>query len=87
MVPVGNVCEHCGELRHTHSEGVKEVMFLAALLVCSALQAQSCAVVANLKNIWYTEAECQADAMNFALELVDKGFSVRPYCFKVGENT
>ena len=87
MVPVGNVCKHCGELRHPHSQGVKEVMFLAALLVCSTLQAQSCAVVANSNNIWYTEAECQADAMNFALELVDKGFSVRPYCFKVGENT
>jgi len=25
--------------------------------------------------------------MNLALELVDKGFAVRPYCFKVGENT
>lgn len=62
-------------------------MFLATLLVCSTIEAKSCAVVANSNNIWYTEAECQADAMNFALKLVDKGFSVRPYCFKVGENT
>ena len=62
-------------------------MFLAALLICSNAQAQSCMVVANINNIWYNEAECQADAVNFALELVDKGFSVRPYCFKVGENT
>ena len=62
-------------------------MFLAALLICSTLEAQSCVVVANSNNIWYSEAECQADVMNFALKLVDKGFSVRPYCFKVGENT
>jgi len=42
-------------------------------------------VVANTNNIWSREADCQADAMTLALELVDKGFAVRPYCFKVGE--
>ena len=84
---MGNVCQHCGELWYSHSKGVEKVMFLAALLICSTLEAQSCVVVANTNNIWYNEAECQADAMNFALELVDKGFAVRPYCFKVGENT
>ena len=26
MVPVGNVCKHCGELRHTHSERIEKVM-------------------------------------------------------------
>ena len=26
MVPVGNVCEHCGELWHTHSERVEGIM-------------------------------------------------------------
>ena len=26
MVSVGNVCKHCGELWHTHSQGVEEVM-------------------------------------------------------------
>ncbi len=62
-------------------------MFLAALLICSSAQAQSCMVVANTSNIWYREAECQSDTMNLALQLVDKGFAVRPYCFKVGENT
>lgn len=62
-------------------------MFLAALLICSTPQVQSCMVVANSKNIWYSKAECQADAMNLALGLVDKGFAVRPYCFKVGEST
>ena len=87
MVPVGHVCKHRGELWHPHSKGVEKVMFLAALLVCSTIEAKSCVVVANTNNIWYNEAECQADAMNFALELVDKGFAVRPYCFKVGENT
>ncbi len=61
-------------------------MFLAALLICSNAQAQSCMVVANSNSIWYSEAECQADAMTLALDLVDKGFAVRPYCFKVGEN-
>ena len=84
---MGDVCKHCGELWHSHSKRVEKVMFLATLLVCSTLEAKSCVVVANSNNIWYTEAECQADAMNFALKLVDKGFSVRPYCFKVGENT
>lgn len=44
-------------------------------------------VVANTNNIWYSEDECQADAMSLALDLVDKGFAVRPYCFKVGEST
>ena len=62
-------------------------MFLAAILICQTLNAKSCTVIANSNNIWYSEAECQADAMNFALELVGKGFAVRPYCFKVGENT
>lgn len=62
-------------------------MFLAALLLCSTLQAQSCVVVANTNNIWYSEADCQADAMSLAIDLVDKGFAVRPYCFKVGEST
>ena len=62
-------------------------MFLAAILICQTLNAKSCTVIANSNNVWYSEAECQADAMNFALELVDKGFAVRPYCFKVGENT
>ena len=62
-------------------------MFLAALLLCSTLEAQSCVVVANIENIWYSEADCQADAMGLALNLVDKGFAVRPYCFKVGEST
>lgn len=62
-------------------------MFLAALLLCSTLEAQSCVVVANIDNIWYSEADCQADAMSLALDLVDKGFAVRPYCFKVGDST
>ena len=62
-------------------------MFLAALLLCSTLEAHSCVVVANIDNIWYSEADCQADAMSLALDLVDKGFAVRPYCFKVGEST
>jgi len=62
-------------------------MFLAALLLCSTLEAQSCVVVANTNNIWYSEDECQADAMSLALDLVDRGFAVRPYCFKVGEST
>ena len=62
-------------------------MFLAALLLCSTLEAQSCVVVANTNNIWYSKDECQADAMSLALDLVDKGFAVRPYCFKVGEST
>lgn len=62
-------------------------MFLAALIICSSAHAQSCMVVANTKKLWYSETECQADTMNLALELVDKGFAVRPYCFKVGENT
>ena len=62
-------------------------MFLAALLLCSTLEAQSCVVVANIGNIWYSEADCQADAMSLALDLVDKGFAVRPYCFKVGDST
>ena len=44
-------------------------------------------VVANINKIWYGEAECQGDAMGLALDLVDKGFAVRPYCFKVGEST
>ena len=87
MVSVGNVCKHCGELWYPHSKGVKEVMFLAALLVCSTLQAQSCAVIANSNNIWYSEAECQADAMNFAMDMAGKGFLVKPYCFKVGDKT
>ncbi|MAO24657.1 MAG: hypothetical protein CMJ25_28245 [Phycisphaerae bacterium] len=62
-------------------------MFLAALLICSSAQAQSCMVVANTKKIWYSEAKCQADTMDLGLQLVDKGFAVRPYCFKVGEQT
>ena len=60
-------------------------MFLSALLICSTLEAQSCVVVANTNNIWSRETDCQVDAMTLALELVDKGFAVRPYCFKVGE--
>ena len=60
-------------------------MFLAALLICSTLEAQSCVVVANTKNIWSRETDCQVDAMTLALESVDKGFAVRPYCFKDGE--
>lgn len=60
-------------------------MFMAALLICSSLEAQSCVVVANTKNIWSNEADCQDDAMTLAIELVGKGFAVRPYCFKVGE--
>jgi hypothetical protein len=62
-------------------------MFLAVLLICSTPQVQSCRAVANAKKIWYSKAECQADTMNLALDLVDKGFAVRPYCFKVGEST
>jgi hypothetical protein len=42
-------------------------------------------VIANSNNLWYSEAECQADAMNFAMELAEKGFLVKPYCFKLGE--
>ena len=26
MVPMGNVCKHCGELWHTHGKGVEKVM-------------------------------------------------------------
>ena len=62
-------------------------MFLAALLICSSAMAQSCMVVANVNQLWYSEAECQEDAMGFALDLVDSGFAVRPYCFRIGENT
>jgi hypothetical protein len=78
---------NCRIVWNPYNEGVEEVMFLAALLICSTLEAQSCVVVANINKIWYGEAECQADAMGLALDLVDKGFAVRPYCFKVGENT
>jgi len=60
-------------------------MFLAVILICQTLNSKSCTVIANSNNLWYSEAECQADAMNFAMELAEKGFLVKPYCFRLGE--
>tara|TARA_R110000744_G_scaffold4403_1_gene15952 strand:+ start:149 stop:337 length:189 start_codon:yes stop_codon:yes gene_type:complete len=61
-------------------------MFLAVVLVCATLEANSCTVMANLANIWYTEEECKTDSITMASTILLNGYYAKPKCFKVGDN-
>ena len=61
-------------------------MFLAVVMMCSTLEVSSCTLMANLANIWYTEEECQNDAIKVAGTILLNGYYAKPKCFKVGDN-
>lgn len=61
-------------------------MWLAVVLACQTLEAPSCIVMGNEKNLWYTQEECELDAVNMARTLISNGIYARPNCFKVGES-
>ena len=61
-------------------------MWLAVVMACQTLEVSSCVTMGNENNLWYTEEECQLDAVNMAVILMNKGIYARPNCFKVGES-
>jgi len=48
-------------------------MWLAVVLACQTLEASSCIVMGNESNLWYTQEECELDAVNMARTLISNG--------------
>lgn len=61
-------------------------MFLSVLLMCSSLHVSSCSVIANTKNLWYTEEECKEQSLFIVAKLLENGIAVLPKCFKIGDS-
>ena len=61
-------------------------MWLAVVMACQTLEASSCIVMGNEKNLWYTRLECEQDTVNMAATLISNGIYAKPNCFKVGES-
>jgi len=61
-------------------------MFLSVLLICSSLHVSSCSIVANTKNLWYSEEECKKQSLSVIAKLAENGIAVLPKCFKIGES-
>jgi hypothetical protein len=60
-------------------------MWLAVVFYCvSPSNVDTCAVTANVNNIFYAEEECIEDAKGMAGYLVTQGLYARYACFKVG---
>jgi len=61
-------------------------MWLAVVMACQTLEASSCIVMGNEKNLWYTRLECEQDAVNMAATHISNSIYDKPNCFKVGES-
>ncbi len=62
-------------------------MWMALILTCASESALSCQVMANSKELFYTEADCKVDSYNMATYLVSQGSLALPICVEVGVNT
>lgn len=57
-------------------------MFLAVIIVCSTMQAQSCYPMVNNSRVFYSHDECYQDADMVAQAVINSGrvYSTSPYC-------
>ncbi len=60
-------------------------MWLATILACTSLLADSCKVFAKSDELFYSEAACKEETNTMVLYLTSKGVAASPVCFKVGE--
>jgi hypothetical protein len=58
-------------------------MFLAAIIACATMQAESCTLFVNNRQAFYSFDECYENANMVAQAVIDAGrvYSTSPYCF------
>jgi len=61
-------------------------MWVAIIFACTSQMATSCEVLANTKEMFYSESECKSDATKMASYLISQGAVAVPLCFKIGES-
>ena len=54
-------------------------------MLCTNTLATSCEIRANTGQFFFSKASCEANVANYGRGMINKGYSVVPVCFRVGQ--
>ena len=60
-------------------------MWVAVVMLCTNTLATSCEIRANTGQFFFSKASCEANVANYGRGMINKGYSVVPVCFRVGQ--